>query len=477
MNGSIYLFGNFGRGYDQYLFDYTEPILRRFSKIKDTPTLLGIHRDGDLMYYAYMRRLEDNAEHFIGLCCVVNGSGFLHISKLFKVFEKELESIISQGIFVGFDNGGNIVPRITQLSGLQNEINNISAHLKILLSELSFSQLPPYNYAVNANSVNKLANTDSPTTINDSINNYSYTYIYKDSDYDSIAITSYRGVVRGLKSDMNALYQEIEKLKVSNKNLEREKKRTKLVAWLMTGLAVFAVVFFCVWTNMSNTITNQLDQIQSLKQTNENLINRNDKLSVDLINKENDLINKENECDSVKNEMERQKQALSLKSDSIKFLQKENNRQEWQISELNKSLSAVSKDFADFKKKISSQSLIITDVQVANVEYNGNKLVNYGDYISSNSTMYLKPKIKYIGLTSEKKTIYVKFFDPYGTLRRVTDAPSGYSYKEEKNIKIGKQEEEFMGLGGKKGYWPAGKYRYEFYCDGQSVGTHEFIVH
>ena len=59
MNNSVYIFGNLSKGYTQYPDEnFSAAIFQKFyTKVKAT-TQIAIHRDGNLMYYAYIRCIE-----------------------------------------------------------------------------------------------------------------------------------------------------------------------------------------------------------------------------------------------------------------------------------------------------------------------------------------------------------------------------------------------------------------------------------
>ena len=57
MNISVYLFGEFSVGYSQYPNDYAKIIFESFAKSAQATTQITIHRDGDLMYYGYIRKM------------------------------------------------------------------------------------------------------------------------------------------------------------------------------------------------------------------------------------------------------------------------------------------------------------------------------------------------------------------------------------------------------------------------------------
>lgn len=66
---------------------------------------------------------------------------------------------------------------------------------------------------------------------------------------------------------------------------------------------------------------------------------------------------------------------------------------------------SVEETLSNLKGKIGmTYPLIISDIEIANVAYGGDIETNYGDAIYSSNTMYLKPRIKYYGISSGYKT-------------------------------------------------------------------------
>ena len=95
-----------------------------------------------------------------------------------------------------------------------------------------------------------------------------------------------------------------------------------------------------------------------------------------------------------------------------------------QITTLRQEKDGAKSELSRFKNKISSvYPLIITDIEIANVSYEGNVETNYGYSIYSYNTMYLKPRIKYSGLTSGYETLKIKWYNPDGTIKRGTSSP------------------------------------------------------
>lgn len=83
------------------------------------------------------------------------------------------------------------------------------------------------------------------------------------------------------------------------------------------------------------------------------------------------------------------------------------------------------------KQKVGdSYPLIISDIEIANVTYNGDIETNYGNTLYSSRTMYLKPRIKYYGISSGNKTLKIKWYNPNGTLKTGSSSPYGFSQSE-----------------------------------------------
>lgn len=79
-----------------------------------------------------------------------------------------------------------------------------------------------------------------------------------------------------------------------------------------------------------------------------------------------------------------------------------------QVSSLEQERDNAKSELSSLKSRVSNTyPLIITDIEIANVTYDGDIQTNYGNTLYGSSTMYLKPRIKYIGLTSGDKTLKV----------------------------------------------------------------------
>lgn len=108
--------------------------------------------------------------------------------------------------------------------------------------------------------------------------------------------------------------------------------------------------------------------------------------------------------------------------------------------------------------------LHVTALEVANADGKGNSISAYGKDIAASSSMYLMPRITYMGLkVGETIELMVRLYDHENKLVTGSNSPAGYSY----SCKIGpimpnENAVALSGWGGAdKGHFKPGTYRYE----------------
>lgn len=176
MNISFYLFGDLSSGYTQYPNDHTKSIFEKFFQNSQATTQVAIHRDGDLVYYGYIRKLEDN--NYIGLCTVVNGKIITQIVPLFTIFERVIENMVRNGYLIYFDENGEIVSKVGKLYENREEIDLITESIKSSFDRLEGSsrKLPAVNYSVGKDSIKSFSIQDSEDDIIKSSYTNGYTF-------------------------------------------------------------------------------------------------------------------------------------------------------------------------------------------------------------------------------------------------------------------------------------------------------------
>lgn len=115
----------------------------------------------------------------------------------------------------------------------------------------------------------------------------------------------------------------------------------------------------------------------------------------------------------------------------------------------------------------------ITDIRFANTKKDGTIINDYGSTLYSSELRYLKPKLYYNGLASEKKTIklFWKIYKGDGTLSRGSSSPEGYTSSSEYTIYPGNGNTiNLLGWGNDDGgTYPVGTCRYELWYNGNCL--------
>ena len=154
-----------------------------------------------------------------------------------------------------------------------------------------------------------------------------------------------------------------------------------------------------------------------------------------------------------------------------------------QLEEVSNELRIVKQQLAEKESLLSSIAnnnipLIITDIQIGNTYYNGNLETNYGSTIYSRNTMYLTPRIKYMGLVSGNKTLKVKWYNPSGTLSTGTSSTNGYSQSDSYYVSKGQNTLTLRGWGNEtKGHWGSGTYKIEIWYENKCLSSKSFTIY
>ena len=161
----------------------------------------------------------------------------------------------------------------------------------------------------------------------------------------------------------------------------------------------------------------------------------------------------------------------------------EGEKYDQQLEEVSNELRIVKQQLAEKESLLSSIAnnnipLIITDIQIGNTYYNGNVETNYGSTIYSRNTMYLTPRIKYMGLVSGNKTLKVKWYNPSGTLSTGTSSTNGYSQSNSYYVSKGQNTLTLIGWGNEtKGHWGSGTYKIEIWYENKCLSSKSFTIY
>lgn len=264
MNISTYIFGSLGNGYSQYPNDYAQTIFQSIYAQSSAPTQIVVHREDKLIYYAYVRKLE--AGQYIGLCVVLNSIMLIDFNEMFSIFENQITSLVVNGVILQFNDKGDIISKASQLYTNQAEVSRITDCLRSEFAKLESTSkvLPPINYSIAKNEKRTFSIDDNVNDIIKASVSYNFTFIFKQKDYDTQSLNSYRGIVSRLnkeKLDVTQRYQDLQK---EHTKVLKQKKQFQLVVTLALAILVCCVALFFLNDNLNmakNELANANDTI------------------------------------------------------------------------------------------------------------------------------------------------------------------------------------------------------------------------
>ena len=335
MNHSTYLFGNFGAGYTQYPEDFTKELLRS-SVLDYGKTSISIYRDGDLMYYVYIRKLYGDDKKYIGIAIIYNDGYIDNLQNLFTAFENCISNIVLKGEILELNDYGEIQAVATKLYYKKAEYEWICSMLDSEIKDrnFSFKRLPALNYAADRYSTCSLSESSSSSDVTEAIKNYSIIRVLKNSDYDSQALKGYSGKLRKLYDENQVLMQQNQDLSSTIKKERAKKKQLQFVA-ILGGLLL--IVLFILFSLNSTLNTANLN-IEKLKKDNV--------LQSSKINMLDDEVNNLKRIIALKDG------EISRLNDSVEYLE----RNEERLKTRNDSLFSVNQVFIAENKKLLKEN-------------------------------------------------------------------------------------------------------------------------
>lgn len=309
LNASVNIFGVLADGYTQYPDNYSQEIYTKFCELAKGESQIVIHRDGDLMYYGYVRRMDD-AQQCIGFCIILNGVMFSSPCELLPVFESIVETLTVEGTIISFNEEGQIVPRIRSFVSMQQEVKRVENMILGRIGELSgnVAMLPPVDYSKPPTSIRFKAE-DSREEIADAAWRYAYTVITAKGG-DSQSLNGYRNVVKRLSSEKWKVTQELAALKEKHGKLKREKTQ------LMNVVILIILVAGCVVVLLAKV--GALEQTQGELETEKE---RSAKLQRDANTRDEQIETLVNKTVDLGGEVSRLRETLKVRDDEIAELQ------------------------------------------------------------------------------------------------------------------------------------------------------------
>lgn len=329
VNCSIYIFGSFDNGYTQYPDNYAKDIYQTFFAQADSKSQMAIHRDKELMYYGYIRKLDNNSQ-YIGFCVLLNGMMFSNISNLFSLFENTVAEIVTRGNILKFNEQGEIVPSTSSLANVQQEVNVVTSIIRNGIDgmEAYTKSLPSVNYSISIDEKKAFAYGDHNDAIVEASCKYGYTYIAKEKGCDTSSLSGYKGVIRKLHKENDELSSSYNTLKSQYDKLNKQKKQYRNVILLflivvLCGIGIFILndTLNITQQTLSQAQNDNIQKDKSIKSLNSTITTLNGKignLTYSLDTEKNLREEAESELNTLKY-IYQDKQPLFIKSTSFNF--------------------------------------------------------------------------------------------------------------------------------------------------------------
>lgn len=176
------------------------------------------------------------------------------------------------------------------------------------------------------------------------------------------------------------------------------------------------------------------------------------------------------------------KAGLKDANKQIEELQKQNAKLKIELDTTHQSLTREK----EIRQKIELENdtlrtmfpLYVTDMQIGNADANGNIVGGFGKEILAENSMFLMPRITYVGLKGGVQCVlHIKLFDNEGNLVTGSNSPSGFSYAYKFNLELDEHTIQLSGWGGSdKGHFEPGSYRYEVWLGDMCLRQKYFVL-
>ena len=328
MNASVYLFGEFNSGYSQYPDDYASSIFQKFSANAKSTTQIAIHRDGNLVYYGYIRKLQQG--RYIGLCVVLNGLILKRIDGLFSLFENTISNLVTNGKLIHFNEQGDLVTCVEKLYLNQEEIDLLTESLRAGFKrfEAYSATLPAVSYGTSKDSCKDFVVDDEQEKIIKSSYTNGYTYVYKSKGFNTAQLNSYKGVLSRSYKEKQELAAKLDALEKEHAKTLKQKKQFKYVIIMFVILLGCAIGLLTLNDNLNltrdalssanDTISMQNDSLYVKSVEISNLHDANHELDVRRQAEEDKRIEAESNLESLKKKI-CDRQPFIVKSTSFDF--------------------------------------------------------------------------------------------------------------------------------------------------------------
>lgn len=254
MKPIVYFFGLISGTFVSFPHDHTAVIFKTaIKKVKNVSQII-LHRKDNLLYYCYLRRVDEKSIFGISLCldCI-----YTDLNHIFELFDNIFADAIEKGDLLMIDGRGRISWTTLNLSSNTVAINEYSRNLieQIRFSKKDTTELPPVDFSVSINDCIELSLENDKNTISDATKRYCNIYIAK-TNSEIERVTSFNnlllfkdGIIERIGNDLKEEQKRCSELKSANLKL---KAKQKSIVWVSIFGLISAIMFVILYFKVIN---------------------------------------------------------------------------------------------------------------------------------------------------------------------------------------------------------------------------------
>ena len=326
MNYSFYIYGT-PNGYNQYPADNNSTAFQDFAQSNATESQMTVWRKEHLIYYSYLRLLQEKSNNYLGFCLTFNNIYCQNPQKLFTLFDRVFDDVLIKGELLRFDKN-KITYTIDKFAEKPLEIERINNFFKFELENnfiRDFTTIPASF---------KIGNGK----ISISVRETSSEILATISEFDCVHISNNEKSLSELERTHKMLvdlYAEKQDLETKYRKIVAQKKQYKVVILLCLVLIGCAIGLFTFNKNLQskdsqiNTLNSTVNQQQSkIENLNTNIADlqvKNNTLLSENLSLSNNLQKITADKDHLFSENEQLNSTISDKNSIIRNLESQNN--------------------------------------------------------------------------------------------------------------------------------------------------------
>ncbi len=232
MKPIVYFFGILPEGFASYPQDHTSAFFKDFLKKSKNTVQIVVHRKDNLLYYGYVRKLNDR--HYFGACVCINRI-YSNIDHLFRIFDDVYTQMLEKGEILRLDSKACVEWAAKSYASESVAINEYTRQITdaIDISAESTQELPPADFSISIFDCKEISlEASTAGQIVEATKRYANLYITK-TDAEIEKVSAFISLIK-------AKNLEIERLK---KDIKGNPKKSKIKRRLLTG----AVCMLCLW--------------------------------------------------------------------------------------------------------------------------------------------------------------------------------------------------------------------------------------